>query len=373
MRPSLELGTRLNLALLLGEDLELLAETSQELEQTLEQEQKVNPYITLLTRKPRRWFEYEEPKSLEVPSSPSELESLINQARLELDGEEWEIAQELIYNVDSRGYLRVSVEEIAKALGTSAEKVEKVRLFIARELEPLGVCSKNLEEFLMLQLKELYPQDEELHRKVMSAIKSGRADAKLKAVLERLSLSPLSGDVVYRGGSVDVVAEYVEDEWYVFLYDDFLDVEVQEPQGQVDAQKLRRAKNLKLLLELRRESLRRIVQRVLQVQEGFLLGKGVLKSLSVKDVSESLGVSPSTVSRLVNRKHIKTPAGVYPLRFFFVRSSKGGLSTEEVVRLIKEALCALGEDATDARISAYLLSKGIKIARRTVNKYRRRL
>ena len=373
IKHSLELKPKLNLSLLLGNHIQLLECTSLELEQEIEKEQDINPYIVLQTKKPTKWFHWDEPKSFEVASSPSEIQDLVYQARLELSGKEFEIAQELLYSVDHRGYLRIGVEELAKALGVKPQEVERVRRFLMKNLEPIGVCSINVEEFILLQLEELYPDNRDLQKRVIRAIKEGKVDKELRDVLVRLRLSPLSGDVVYKSATVDVVLEHANGEWYVILYDDFVDVEVKEDEvkDSSDMDKLRRARSLKLLMEIRRRNLRRIVEIIVDTQKDFLLGKKPLKSLTLSQVANQLGVGLSTVSRLVNRKYVKTPLGVYPLRSFFVRSSKHGLSTEEVLRLIKEALKDLGNGATDKQISQYLKKMGLDIARRTINKYRR--
>ncbi len=195
-------------------------------------------------------------------------------------------------------------------------------------------------------------------------------DQKTKEILLSLKLSPLSGNAVYLSGPVDVVAEYTDNNWLVFIYDDFLDIEIAEDSNK-DDENYKKAKNLKLVLQMRRDIMRKVVNEVLRVQEDFLLKQGPLKKLTLTEVAHTVGVDVSTVSRIVSRKYMKTPMGVYALRFFFVRESLKGLSTQELMRLIKEAMDKLGRDVTDERISQYLKNLGVSVARRTVNKYRK--
>jgi RNA polymerase sigma-54 factor len=111
---------------------------------------------------------------------------------------------------------------------------------------------------------------------------------------------------------------------------------------------------------------------VVERQEDFLLGVGPLKALELTEVAQKLGVSISVISRLVSNKYVKTPAGIYPLRFFFQRRSKGGYSREQVLRAMKEILQEHGK-LSDAKMAELLKEKGIELSRRTVCKYRRML
>jgi RNA polymerase sigma-54 factor len=125
-------------------------------------------------------------------------------------------------------------------------------------------------------------------------------------------------------------------------------------------------------LDLRRNLLRGCVNLVVERQEDFLLGVGPLKALELTEVAQKLGVSVSVISRLVSNKYVKTPTGIYPLRLFFQRRSKGGYSREQVLRAMKEILQKHGK-LSDAKVAELLKEKGIELSRRTVCKYRRML
>ncbi len=351
-----------SLLLRIENSLDLLLKTSEELLQELELKQEETPHIKLTLKTKPRWFyrEYTEPQPTFTQSEISKVEE---QVRYEFEGLDLQIALEIVSALNHKGFFVGRVEDIAKYYGVSPEYVEDIRDFMMRELEPLGVASKNLEEFILLQLEELYPGEEALRKEVLQVLKGKGKDPRAREVLSRLKLSPFEGgDAVYTGGSVDVVFEYDGDQWYVFLMEDFWDIEATGM-----------AKPIAFVLELRRRVLRTAGELILERQKGFMLGKEPLKSLTLIEVSESAGVSLSTVSRVVSRKYARTPVGVFPLRFFFLRETKQGLSKEEILKALREILEAEKGRLSDEELSKKLRERGIRMARRTVNKYRRML
>lgn len=351
-------ATHLSLMLKIENSLELLTKTSEELLQELEKAE--SPHLKLTLRRRPKWFYREQtsPQPVHIQSSISKVEE---QVRCELDGLELDVAYEILANLDHRGFFRGSVEEIARHYGVEEVFVEEVRDFIRREIEPLGVACKSLEEFILLQVEEFYPDEKELAQQVLAVLKGESRELQARRVLSELKLSPFEEEgAPAAGGSVDVVFEYDGAEWYVFLMEDFWEVEA------VGA-----GRPVAFLLELRRRLMRTVAELILERQKGFLLGQEALKSLTLSHVASRAGVSVSTVSRVVSRKHAKTPRGVYPLRSFFVRESKEGLSTEEVLRNLKELLEKEGRGKSDRELSHMLSQRGIKVSRRTVTKYRR--
>lgn len=367
---------RLNLSLLLKHHIELLTKSSEELQQVLEEEQKHNPYITHVFKRIPRWFFKEEIQQKEAVAKDSIFEEVSRQISLEFDGIDKDIALEILYRCDADGFFKDDPQDIGKLYGVSAEYVEDIREFIMTEIEPVGIASKNLEEFIRVQLQEMYPQDIQLQKSVMQAIKTGHADPQIKEIISRLRLKPLGSEPVpQRTGTVDLVLEHDGENWYIFIQEDFIDFHIEEDvptQNEVQKEKLRRAKNLRIILEMRRKLLREIGKSIIQRQEDFLLRGKPLKALTLKEVAQSAGVSMSTVSRLVNSKYASTPAGIYPLRFFFVKESKSGMSKEEVMRAIKEVLQE-NMSISDSKVANMLKERGINIARRTVAKYRKLL
>jgi RNA polymerase sigma-54 factor len=136
-----------------------------------------------------------------------------------------------------------------------------------------------------------------------------------------------------------------------------------------------RATALVKAIEQRKTTLLRIAEYVVNYQQDFLRkGAGFMRPLNMKSVGKSLGISESTVSRAVSGKHIQTPAGIFELKFFFSTDLKGTSSVS-----IKDAISriVLEEDKlkplSDKQIQDMLETSGIKVARRTVAKYRQEL
>ena len=133
-------------------------------------------------------------------------------------------------------------------------------------------------------------------------------------------------------------------------------------------------------IEQRRQTMLKVMNFIVNRQRDFF-GKGVqhLKPLTLREVAEHIGMHESTVSRVTNEKFVQTPRGVHSLKFFF----SSGLSTtsgEDIsARGVKAKIQNLvgAEDPkrplTDQAIVNLLKSDGVKIARRTVAKYRDQL
>jgi len=388
LHQSLRQELRLTLNLLLKQQVELLTLPVQELERVLEEESFSNPFLKGLFKRFPSSLNFEEEVSQEPPYHPSELEELERNLRAELEGRELELALELLKYLDDRGFLSKGVKELAEELGVSEEELEKVRGKVIR-LEPLGICSKDPWEFLELQIEEFYggKEREELLRALRDAKEGREPPPPLKEKLRRLRLRPLSPqEPAFKVVKVDALVEEEGEELRVYLYEDFLELDLNEEylelyrrsKGKVKGflkEAFERYRTLLKAFELRRRSLRRVVEKVVQVQEDFLRGRGSLKSLTVKETAREVGLHESTVSRIVNAKFVKTPVGTYPLRVFFVRESAGGLSQEELINAIRELV--EGEDKrkplSDEAIARILRERGYPVARRTVTKYREML
>jgi len=369
------LKTKTNLAVLLGPQLKLLSKSIGALLEELEKEEKENSYVIHFSGKRLKSFFYEKLPLAEPPARQQLWESILNQLRVELDEFEFEIAQAILENLDDRGFFVGSEEEIAKRFNVHRDVVEDIREFIMTELEPVGIASKDYQEFILVQIKEMYPERPELLERIVEYFKTGKMYEDLKKFLQNLRLIPFDYvDVIYSGGSVDIVIERDQEDWLIFLADDFVEFSIDDraPNTEEEKEKRNRALRIREILQMRRRILRKSAELLVERQKEFLLGKGPLRALNLGELAQELNVSLSTVSRVVSNKYVKTPVGVYPLRFFFQRRTKDGLSKEEILHAMKEIL-AEGKSLSDAKICELLRERGINIARRTVCKYRRML
>jgi len=127
----------------------------------------------------------------------------------------------------------------------------------------------------------------------------------------------------------------------------------------------------------RRQTVRRVIEEVFEIQREFLdRGQEALRPLPMTEVAKKVGVHVATVSRAVAGKHVQTPRGIFPLRMFF-SGGKTTASGEDVAwDAIRARLREIVEQEdkskplADDQIAAILSGEGIKIARRTVAKYR---
>ena len=130
-------------------------------------------------------------------------------------------------------------------------------------------------------------------------------------------------------------------------------------------------------IEQRRMTLYKVTESILKFQRRFFEeGKSALRPLVLKDVADDIGVHESTVSRATNGKYVQTPRGVFELKYFFSSSISetggGGVSSTSVKTQIQKYINEENHQKplSDQKIAEILKSKGIKISRRTVAKYR---
>ena len=383
LRHELQLRLKVNLNLLLKNQVEILLHPVQELEQLLKEEKESNPFIEEVYVSGRVHTFYEEKRLPEPTLKIHPLEALQRNVKAELEGLDLDIAQELISQTDEKGFFRGDQTAIALKYGVSKEYVEDIREFVMR-LDPLGVCSKDLEEFVRLQIEELYPEEPELVEEFEKALRGENISEDSRLKLSHVRLSPLEEEIsVPRVAKVDAVIELDDGELVGYVYEELIEVRpsrsYMEMMSKVKGEAreflkeyLERYENFKKILAIRRDNLKKILNEIIEVQADFLKGEGNLKSLLVKDVAYKLGVSESTVSRLISSKYVKTPQGTYPFRFFFVRETAGGISQEELMKEIKEVVARedKGKPLSDDEIAKILQSKGYNVARRTVAKYR---
>ena len=100
----------------------------------------------------------------------------------------------------------------------------------------------------------------------------------------------------------------------------------------------------------------------------FLDKKGPLKELTVKELAEKLEMHESTISRAIAEKYIATPRGIFPLRYFFASVAQTENAKERIAELVRKE-----QAISDKELAARLQTQGLKIARRTVAKYRKQL
>lgn len=315
----------------------------------------------------------------------------------------------LIGNLDSNGYLKISLKEAASLLKVPQAAVWQV-LDLIQHFDPPGVGARDLVECLLLQLRQRgeAPAGTE---KIIRGFLADVAEGRLARIARRLNMSlpAVQAAVDYIrsldpkpgrsfGGSLDnryivpdVIIERVGQEYVVLINDLAMprlginpvyqallrqEAACDSQTKQFIESKLNAAAWLIRSLEQRRLTVYRVVDCLVKEQREFLdKGLKYLKPLTMRQVAAILGIHESTVSRATANKYVQTPHGVFELKFFFasgVEKRGGAAAAESIKKMIAEAITR--EDPasplTDQQLQEMLQQQGIRISRRTVAKYR---
>jgi len=345
---------------------------------------------------------------------PSLAEHLEMQIRLsDADETTRAIARYLAGNVDENGYLTVTVEESAAALGRSVEEVERA-LALLQSLDPPGVGARDLRECLLIQARDRGPGFElpiailtdhfDLFSKgdvagLARRLRVGRDE--VRAAFQKLvTLWPKPGrafsadDVHYI--TPDAYVFKVDDRWVITLNEDGLPKLRLSPyyrrllvsgegigrqEREFLKQKVNAAQWFIRSIYQRQRTIYRVVESIMRFQRDFLdRGPKFLRPLTLRDVAEDIGMHESTVSRVTNGKYVYTPHGIFELKYFFnsALGREGGgetIASKSVKEKIREIILAEGGEKplSDQELMRLLRNQGIRIARRTVTKYRMQL
>jgi RNA polymerase sigma-54 factor len=356
-----------------------------------------------------------EVRSLEatLKSETSLAEYLLWQLSLTVHEElEKEIGTYLIGNIDDDGYLQCQTEEVATVLGCDEAQISAV-LSVIQSFDPPGIGACNLQESLLIQLHHLEMNDS-LASKIVQQCLSQLDERYFQKIAKSFgvtineviaavglirTLDPKPGSrfnsprIEYI--TLDVVVVKVDDDYQVVLNEDGMpniriNVLYQNVLRQNDGmqsetreyleEKFRSAVWLMKSVEQRRQTLLRVTKSLCKFQREFLdKGLAYLKPLVLKDVADDIGMHESTVSRVTTNKYVYTPQGVFELKFFFhsgLESLEGdAMSSVSVKDIIRKAVAAEEprKPLTDQQLMMILEAKGVKIARRTIAKYRQEL
>ncbi len=319
-------------------------------------------------------------------------------------------ARYLIGNIDEDGYLKVSAEETAEALGKPLEEIER-GIAAVQALDPSGIGARDLRECLMIQAREK-GEDFALPLAILAdhfdlfskgdvagiARRLRLAKDTVKDAFQKLvSLWPKPGRA-FMGDDVqyitpDVYVFKMDNRWVITLNEDgqprlrlsayYRDLlSSRDRLAKADKEFLKQKVNSALWfiksIQQRQRTIYKVVESLLKLQCDFLeKGPKYLKPLTLRDVAEDIGMHESTVSRVTNGKYVYTPHGIFELKFFFNSglNRDGGeedIASKSVKEKILEILKTEGRDKplSDQEIVRLLRNQGIRIARRTVTKYR---
>lgn len=346
----------------------------------------------------------------DVPPQDPRLQALAQLQMVVTDPREAELIAALIDAVDDNGYLSDSLENIAARLPVEwAVKVDELEAALRRlqSVEPTGFAARDLRECLLLQIDAL-PSDTPyagLAHRIIDKHLADLAtldDARLAALIEWdvedvreardliRSLDPkpgAAGSIPAQAVNPDVLVTGQPGAWKVELNPETLprlrvnrryESQIGSGAGAYKALKdqLNEARWLVRGLEMRNETLIKTARVVFARQTQFLRqGEEGMMPLTLREVAEAIGMHESTVCRVVANKHALTPWGVYPLKAFFptqIAGAEGETSGTAVRAMIRKIID--GENSAhplcDGEVAALLARRGVRVARRTVAKYR---
>lgn len=344
-----------------------------------------------------------------VSDQDSLLDHLLMQLQMsDAKGIEADIATYIIENIDENGYLDLTADEVVVKYNVDPEVFNRL-LGVIQGFEPIGVGARNLQECLRLQILA----DEESHILALAIVErflNDLAENRLAQIAKQLNarledvqratdyiktLEPKPGRKFHGNTEVryivpDVAVEKHREGYQVIIndstapklqistfYQSVLETEKNDDASDYINKKLNAALRLIKSIEQRRNTIFRVVTAIVEEQQDFFdRGPLYLKTMTLKDIADIIGVHESTVSRAVSGKYLQCIHGLFEVKYFFqsgVSSEMGdGVSAETVKKIIKEQIDKENQKKplSDQYLADLLNELGIKISRRTVAKYR---
>jgi RNA polymerase sigma-54 factor len=331
---------------------------------------------------------------------------------LDLDEEEKRVATMIIGNIDDRGYLRATAEEMATEASCTLEELEDI-LDVVQRFDPAGVGARDLCECLLIQLRNGRLKNgvvEFIVQNHMSELETRNFAGIAKAmkipfeqVVENVQiiseLEPVPGRQFGADHTQFIVPDVhvfkIANEWVVTLNEDGLPrLRVSEmyedmlktlgdrngSDKEYIQEKLKSATWLIKSIQQRQRTIFKVTETIVQRQKDFFeQGIEHLKPMILRDIADEIGMHESTISRVTSNKYVHTPQGIFELKYFFnssvSRTGGDNMASASVKKLIGDMVKA--EDSkrplADQKIVDLLEQKGIQLARRTVAKYREQL
>ncbi|MDB4437997.1 RNA polymerase factor sigma-54 [bacterium] len=329
-----------------------------------------------------------------------------------LEEERQEEAVVIVGNLTDHGYLDASLEDLAVRLQIPLERLEDA-LATVQNFDPAGVGAADLRECLLLQLDflglgaglEAEIVDEHLdevarnHFPQLAKKLHVPLDTVIEAIDHIRTLDPSPGSRFQNNGNPYVQPDVEirsgdHGEWVASLTGSYLprlrinDEYKDLLSGSTDDRKtrnylrnqIRDGRAVIRAIDQRQETILAIAREIVDRQQPFLeKGSRHLKPMTMNDIAEVIGVHPTTVSRAVAGKYIDTPHGLMEMRKFFAtgyQTSDGKDVSNEGVREALQELITSEDSAkplSDSKLEKLLNEQGIKVARRTVAKYREQL
>lgn len=333
-------------------------------------------------------------------------------------------AELVLGNLDEKGYLdllggegvngekipNLTIEDLAEEAGLDPEDAPEVLAMIQR-FDPVGVAARDLSECLRVQgevlgfdavemaiirdhlhnverrnfpaiAKALKVPLEEVYEAVQEIQKLESVPARNFAEIDEKTIAITPDVYVIKDADVFVVTDNDKGLQRLYINENLAQRMLKDPKAkEFISEKLRSAQWLIRAIEQRRRTIIKVTECIVEKQKEFLeKGVGYLKPMILRDVAETVGMHESTISRVTSNKYVHTPQGLFELKYFFNSSihrvDDEDIASESVKQAIKKII--LAEDKSNPYSDQAIVkiledTDGIKIARRTVAKYREML
>jgi len=328
---------------------------------------------------------------------------------LEISEELYLAAFKILSFINDDGFLPYETAQLAEAVNVSPELADKA-VELIRGFEPAGTGAKDSREALLMQLKEKRMKDSlaylivdghydefvrQQYSKIAEFFRTSEDNINKAAEIIK-TLNPYPCRFISENKTEfmkpDIIVEEDETGKYkVRVLGDLPDIKINsrllkdyKENSETKAFVRKYEERIRTLLaawEERNKTIKRVVEKIIGIQKDYLKNDSMedLKPLTLKDIADEIGMHESTISRIVSRKSIQMPVGVYPLKNFFASklstSSGEDVSSNSVREKIREMIEAesAASPLTDTDIELKLKEAGIRIARRTVTKYREKM
>ncbi|QKF80595.1 RNA polymerase factor sigma-54 [Halarcobacter ebronensis] len=394
LSPSVAQKQNLNLSLKMW--LPMLQTSLQDLEKHLKNVSYENPFLEI--KKPKEFYNNFMPQGTSgefIESLALYDESLYDKLSEQICAPNFptpnsqKVALEILCDINEEGYFDGDIEKIAITCNVYKEYVESIRQRFSR-LEPAGVGAIDLSESFLFQLDACDKKiDDELYNFIKKIIKdiahldkyaAHHRFEDAKSIIKYFNNPPA---IDFINTNIQIIPDF-----YVDIGEDinvrinhayYPDIEVKDPfssKNETIKEKLKEARDLVNLLNLRKSTLYKIVLLIVEKQIGFFVG-GELRPYSMQELAKELGFAESTISRAVANKYIECTLGVFPLKHFFTNAvNDKDLSSSQIKSYIKSLVDYENKEnpLTDQDILDMIFEKfDLQMVRRTITKYRKML
>ena len=403
---------KISLTPLLKKSIDLLQLSRYELIQKIDREIEVNPFVEKeLTDE----IEYDENYNdsdfdFNLAAVETLRDSLINQVNdLNLNENEKIISLNIIDCLDESGQLVDELEDIAEMMQkeVSIFEINEVLVNIIQNLEPAGIGFRNFKECIKIQIKKKnlnkgiksicleildQNQSESLDEIVIQFTKKGYSNSQIDKAMNEIKSCDLSPGLNFENINYiipDLKIELKNQSLNVeFINDTFPKIKIDEdliektniqlkknPNKQI-SEKIQNAKWLLSSIKKRNDTVMQVGELICKKQISFLQDNPLkINPLSNKNLSDELGLHPSTISRILRSKYIDTPKGIIPLKSLLVSSvsKTRDVTPIQLMQLIESIIENEKKPKSDNKIALELNKRGFNLARRTITKYRKKL